>query len=93
MHQLGNPDWARTKGKIGFHGSKTALNRQRVRSFDGHEVALPTRTAAQAEDWLSCWAMNLMLINVSTRKLRRAVRRWRALGDSNPCYRRERAVS
>src|SRR5258708_6502682 len=31
-------------------------------------------TAAQAEDWLGRWAMNLMLINVSTRKLRRAVR-------------------
>jgi len=30
--------------------------------------------AAQAEDWLGRWAMNLMLINVSTRKLRRAVR-------------------
>jgi len=28
----------------------------------------------QAEDWLGRWAMNLMLINVSTRKLRRAVR-------------------
>ena len=43
-------------------------------AFDGHEVALPTWTAAQAEDWLGRWAMNLMLINVSTRKLRRAVR-------------------
>jgi putative transposase len=30
--------------------------------------------ATQAEDWLGRWAMNLMLINVSTRKLRRAVR-------------------
>jgi hypothetical protein len=39
-----------------------------VRSYDGHEVALPTWTAAQAEDWLGRWAMNLMLINVSTRK-------------------------
>jgi putative transposase len=45
-----------------------------VRSYDGHEVVLPTWTAAQAEDWLGSWAMNLMLINVSTRKLRRAVR-------------------
>src|SRR5262249_44600206 len=40
----------------------------------GHEVALPTWRAAQAEDWLGRWAMSLMLINVSTRKLRRAVR-------------------
>src|SRR6266487_2429413 len=66
--------WGRTKGKIGFHGGKVAVHRPRVRSYDGHEVALPTWTSAQAEDWLGRWAMNLMLINVSTRKLRRAVR-------------------
>src|SRR2546421_13096354 len=53
--------WGRTKGKIGFHGGKVAVHRPRVRSYDGHEVALPTWTAAQAEDWLSRWAMNLML--------------------------------
>src|SRR5512133_2576894 len=66
--------WGRTKGKIGFHGGKVAVHRPRVRSYDGHEVALPTWTAARAEDWLGRWAMNLMLIKVSTRKLRRAVR-------------------
>src|SRR6266850_4709153 len=66
--------WGRTKGKIGFHGGKVAVQRPRVRSYDGHEVALPTWTAAQAEDWLGRWAMNLMLINVSTRKFRRSVR-------------------
>ena len=49
------------------------MRRPRVRS-EGHEVALPTWRAAQAEDWLGRWAMNLMLINVSTRKLKRAVR-------------------
>ena len=66
--------WGRTKGKIGFHGGNVAVHRPRVRGFDGHEVPLPTWTAAQAENWLGRWAMNLMLINVSTRKLRRAVR-------------------
>jgi putative transposase len=66
--------WGRTKGKIGFHGGKVAVHRPRVRGLDGHELPLPTWTAAQAEDWLGRWAMNLMLINVSTRKLRRAVR-------------------
>jgi putative transposase len=65
--------WGRTRGKIGFHGGKVVVRRPRVRS-EGHEVALPTWRAAQAEDWLGRWAMNLMLINVSTRKLRRAVR-------------------
>src|ERR671930_477311 len=54
--------WGRTKGKIGFHGGKVAVHRPRVRSLDGHEVALPTWTAAQAEDWLGRWAMNLMLM-------------------------------
>ena len=66
--------WGRTKGKVGFHGGKVTVHRPRVRSFDGREAALPTWTAAQAEDWLGRWAMNLMLINVSTRKLTRAVR-------------------
>jgi putative transposase len=55
-------------------GGTVAVHRPRVRSYDGHEIALPTWTAAQAEAWLGRWAMNLMLINVSTRKLRRAVR-------------------
>lgn len=65
--------WGATTGKIGFHGGKVVVRRPRVRS-DGHEVVLPTWRAAQSEDWLGRWAMNLMLINVSTRKLRRAVR-------------------
>ena len=51
--------WGRTEGKIGFHGGKVAVRRPRVRSFDGREAALPTWTAAQAEDWLGRWAMNL----------------------------------
>ena len=58
--------WGATKGKLGFHDGKVVVRRPRVRS-EGHEVALPTWRAAQAEDWLGRWAMNLMLINVSTR--------------------------
>ena len=56
--------------------SRSVLNvhRPRVRSHDGHEAALPTWAAAQAEDWPGRGAMNLILINVSTRKLRCAVR-------------------
>src|SRR6266705_2900953 len=41
---------------------------------DGGEVALPSWEAAMAEDWLGKWALNLMLINVSTRKFGRAMR-------------------
>jgi putative transposase len=66
--------WGATKGKIGFHGGTVAVHRPRVRSYDGREVMLPTWAAAQREDWLGRWAMNLMLINVSTRKFKRAVR-------------------
>ena len=66
--------WGATKGKIGFHGGKVDVRRPRVRSLCGEEIALPSWRAAQAEDWLGRWAMNRMLINVSTRKLRRAVR-------------------
>src|SRR5262245_14535229 len=48
--------WGRTKGKSGFHGGKVAVHRPRVRSYDGHEVALPTWTAE----------LRLQLINPST---------------------------
>ena len=37
-------------------------------------LARPTWEAAQSEDWLGRWAMNLMLTNVSTRRFGRAVR-------------------
>jgi hypothetical protein len=58
--------WGRTKGKLGFHGGKIELARTRVRARDGGEIGLPSWQAAVAEDWLGKWALNLMLINVST---------------------------
>jgi hypothetical protein len=66
--------WGRTQGKIGFHGGTVPVSRPRVRARAGGEVPLPSWAAAQADDWLGQWAMNLMLINVSTRKFGRAVR-------------------
>ncbi len=51
------------------------IARPRVRARgNGAELALPSWEAAQSEDWLGRWAMNLMLINVSTRRFGRAVR-------------------
>ena len=50
------------------------IERPRVRACDGGEMALPSWTTAQSEDLLGKWAMNLMLINVSTRRFGRAVR-------------------
>jgi putative transposase len=66
--------WGRTQGKIGFHGGLVDVERPRVRRLGGQEILLPSWEQASAEDWLGRWAMNLMLINVSTRKFARAVR-------------------
>jgi putative transposase len=66
--------WGKTKGKIGFHGGKVEMVRPRLRGFDGKEQALPSWEGALSEEWLGKWAMNQMLINVSTRKFRRSMR-------------------
>lgn len=66
--------WGRTTGPIGFHGGKVLVARPRVRGRGGHEVALPSWERAMEEDWLGRWAMNLMLIGVTTRRFGRAVR-------------------
>ncbi|MGH6873435.1 MAG: IS256 family transposase [Aestuariivirgaceae bacterium] len=66
--------WGRTKGKIGFHGGKVEIERPRLRGFGGKEQSLPSWEGAMREDWLGKWAMNQMLINVSTRKFARSVR-------------------
>lgn len=66
--------WGRTRGRIGFHGGKVEVERPRVRGVGGREVLIPSWERAMSEDWLGRWAMNLMLINVSTRRFGRAVR-------------------
>jgi putative transposase len=66
--------WGKTKGKLGFHGGSVDVERPRVRSRDGKEMALPSWQEALSQDLLGQWAMNQMLINVSTRKFRRSVR-------------------
>lgn len=66
--------WGRTTGPLGFHGGKVPVVRPRVRGRGGQEVALPSWERAMEEDWLGRWAMNLMLIGVTTRRFGRAVR-------------------
>ena len=66
--------WGKTKGKLGFHGGKVELERPRIRARNGTEMSLPSWEEAVSNDLLGKWAMNLMLINVSTRKYGRAVR-------------------
>src|SRR5512132_855811 len=57
-----------------FYGGKVEIERPRVRARDGGEVPLPSRETAMSEDLLGKWALNLMLINVSTRRFGRTVR-------------------
>jgi putative transposase len=58
---------------VAFHGGRIDI--ERVRTPDGQqELELPSFGAGQREDWLGRWAMNQMLINVSTRRFRRSVR-------------------
>jgi transposase-like protein len=60
---------------VAFHGGRIDIERPRVRTPDGQqELELPSFGAGQREDWLGRWAMNQMLINVSTRRFRRSVR-------------------
>ena len=66
--------WRSTRGRIGFIGGKVAVARPWVRAVAWGDMAFLSRDRAVSEDWLGRWAMNLMLINVSTRRFRRAVR-------------------
>ena len=67
--------WRRAKGSVGFHGGKVELERLRVRSkTTGKELTLPSWKEAAEAGWLEQWAMSLMLMNVATRKVGRAVR-------------------
>ena len=64
----------KTKGKIGFHSGKVAIERSRLRGFDGKAQLLPSWEGAMTEEWPGKWAMNQMLITVLTRKFERSVR-------------------
>lgn len=67
--------WGRAKGSVGFHGGKVEMERPRVRSkTTGKELPLPSWKEAAEAGWLEQWAMSLMLMNVATRKVGRAVR-------------------
>ena len=65
--------WGKARSPVAFHGGRVDI--ERVRTPDGQqELELPSLAAGQREDWLGQWAMNQMLINVSTRRFRRSVR-------------------
>ena len=64
----------RTHSEIGYHGGKVKVARPRVRDRAGKEVSLESWQALRDGNLLLEWALNLMVLNVSTRKYHRAVR-------------------
>lgn len=67
--------WGHTRGRVGFHGGKVEMERPRVRSkTTGKELPLSSWQEAAEAGLLEEWAMSLMLMNVATRKVGRAVR-------------------
>ena len=66
--------WGRTPSEIGYHGGKVKVARPRVRDRAGKEVSLESWQALRDGNLLLEWALNLMVLNVSTRKYHRAVR-------------------
>ena len=65
---------AGTPSEIGYHGGKVKVARPRVRDRAGKEVSLESWQALRDGNLLLEWALNLMVLNVSTRKYHRAVR-------------------
>ena len=59
--------WGHTQSEIGYHGGRVKVQRPRVRDHAGKEVGL--------ESWQVLRDGKLMVLNVSTRKYHRAVRR------------------
>ncbi len=66
--------WGRAQGEIGYHGGRVKVQRPRVRDHAGKEVGLESWEVLRDGDRLVEWALNLMVLNVSTRKYHRAVR-------------------
>ena len=66
--------WGTCVSEIGFHGGRVKVPRPRVRDRAGKEVSLESWEVLRDGDLLLEWAFNLMVLNVSTRKYRRAVR-------------------
>ena len=60
--------WGRTHSEIGYHGGKVKVARPRVRDRAGKEVSLESWQALRDGNLLLEWALNLMVLNVSTRK-------------------------
>ncbi len=66
--------WGTAASEIAYHGGRVKVGRPRVRDRSGKEVSLESWEVLRDGDLLREWALNLMVLNVSTRKYHRAVR-------------------
>ena len=66
--------YAERSFEIGYHGGRVKVQRPRVRDHAGKEVGLESWQVLRDGNLLLEWALNLMVLNVSTRKYHRAVR-------------------
>ena len=66
--------WGHTQSEIGYHGGRVKVQRPRVRDHAGKEVGLESWQVLRDGNLLLEWALNLIVLNVSTRKYHRAVR-------------------
>ena len=66
--------WGTTTSELAFQGARVKLERPRVREPGGGELSLPSFELMSDPELLHAWVMNLMVMNVSTRKYGRAVR-------------------
>ena len=76
--------WGRTRSEIAYHGGKVKVARPRVRDLAGKEMALPSWELLSDPAVLQAWAVNLMVLTVSTRKYARAVRLPAEVGGDLP---------
>ncbi len=66
--------WGTVRSELAYRGGKVKIARPRVRDLSGRELRLASWQALSEPDLLKAWALNLMVLTVSTRKYRRAVR-------------------
>ena len=58
--------WGHTQSEIGYHGGRVKVQRPRVRDHAGKEVGLESWQVLRDGNLLLEWALNLMVLNVSS---------------------------
>ena len=93
--------WGTVRSELAYHGGKVKIARPRVRELAGRELRLASWEALSDPDLLKAWALNLMVLTVSTgrgqgtgRQVRAGRKRaagWRYCSHQYPAHRwRER---